>query len=259
MISYVSILGFLTGDSDPIYNAPMLGAHNQVDTSNRSNRTTHNASHFDYIATYYVHKDLAAYSRPARRMPLLQTIRDLPFETSPHILEVGCGGGFAAHYLENYYASYTGLDHSEGLIHEAACRNHSDRITFHAMNFNLFDTSCLFDLILMIGVLHHMPDPLCTLKKAFALLKPGGWIAFNEPHSSNRYFSRLRKLRVRMDASYSSEQDEVSAKLVTLWLSQMDCISSTIIGHGFFSTPFAKVVLRPQAVFAPPVSSGLFS
>ena len=66
---------------------------------------------FDRIARDYVSKDLKECCRVARRQRLRQTLRSLPVPMG-RILEVGCGGGFTAQYLEGLFESYTGVDHS---------------------------------------------------------------------------------------------------------------------------------------------------
>src|SRR5207237_823531 len=73
----------------------------------------------------YCAKDLAPSSRVARQQRLRQTLRCLPVGRDISVLEVGCGAGFTASYLEGMYREYVGVDYAEELI--AYARTHHDR------------------------------------------------------------------------------------------------------------------------------------
>jgi SAM-dependent methyltransferase len=73
------------------------------------------------------------------------------------VLDIGCGPGYVASYLNG--CTYVGFDIDERYIQYAQSR-YSDRHTFYCRPFdssavNLFDK---FDLVLMNGLLHHLPD-----------------------------------------------------------------------------------------------------
>ena len=74
---------------------------------------------FNAIALEYCRKDLSPAASVARRHRLRQTLRPIVLDGKLSILEVGCGAGFSARYLEGMYSSYTGLDYAENLIEYA--------------------------------------------------------------------------------------------------------------------------------------------
>ena len=163
---------------------------------------------FDRIARDYVRKDLTESCRIAREQRLRQTLRPIGANVG-HLLEVGCGGGFAARYLDGLYETYTGVDYSEELIGYAQRYNAGPGREFLSANIKDFVATRRFDVILMVGVLHHMPDPAGILDQLRGLLAPEGLVVVNEPQRGNPAISALRWLRKRVDSSYSPDQVDV--------------------------------------------------
>lgn len=52
----------------------------------------------------------------------------------------------------------------------------------------VLDVAGPFDLVLMLGVLHHLPDPARALHRAWELLVPGGWLVCMEPNDRTEAF-----------------------------------------------------------------------
>ena len=128
---------------------------------------------FDNIASQYVKKDLTSYCRISRKLRLIQSIKDIK-QPIKNILEVGCGAGFSAEYLKGKFIKYTGIDYSENLIKYAIEHNNEIDVHFQCLNINQFETKKKFDVVLMIGVLHHMPNPKNVIKSVSKLLKSDG-------------------------------------------------------------------------------------
>src|SRR5690606_439912 len=150
-------------------------------------------------------KDLKECCRVAREQRLRRTIRSLPVPMG-RVLEVGCGGGFTAQYLEGLFESYTGVDHSAELIRYAEAHNGGPDREFVCSDIFAYRTDARFDLVLMIGVLHPIPEPQAALEKLRGLLSPHGVVAVNEPQSGNPLVSALRWVRKRIDPNYSRDQ-----------------------------------------------------
>ena len=146
----------------------------------------------------------------AREQRLRQTLKRLAPARMGKLLEVGCGGGFTAEYLADLYESYTGIDHSEKLIRYAEVHNDGPNREFICADVRDFDTENRYDVMLMIGVLHHIAEPEKVLAKLRRLLTPNGVVAVNEPQSGNPMISALRWLRKRVDRNYSIDQVEYS-------------------------------------------------
>lgn len=206
---------------------------------------------FDAIATRLAAKDLAASARVARRRRIEQTISAVPVAGFDRVLEIGCGAGFGALYLRGRYRRYVGIDHSRRLIEIAEKRNSSEDARFEAIGVDEFEPRSPFDLIFMIGVLHHLADTERLLQKMVRWLEPGGYLLANEPQPANRLVRVARRLRTRWDASYSSDQEEISADRLRTLFEGAGLEAVTIRAQGFLSTPFAEVVLKPSAVMTP--------
>lgn len=210
---------------------------------------------FNEIAASYCAKDLWPSSRVARQQRLRQTLRCLPVTGDIALLEVGCGAGFTANYLDGMYREYVGVDYSEELIGYA--REHHERpgVSFAAMDINAFQSEVGFDVALMIGVLHHMDDLQGTLSTISALLKPGGWIVANEPQPANLLIHAARNVRKKVDSKYSSDQVELTSAQLRDALTGAGFEDVRLVPQGILSTPFAEVPLKPAMLWGPAASA----
>jgi SAM-dependent methyltransferase len=216
-----------------------------------SSREMNDREHFDTIAERYSAKDIAPSSRPARRRRVEQTISTVPIEKFERVLEVGCGAGFAAEYLRGRYRDYIGIDHSRRLIEIAVEKNSGEGVRFEATGIADFEPPCHFDLIFMIGVVHHLEDPAQSMQTVAQWLEPGGYLLANEPQPANPLVRAARQARSRFDASYSSEQEEISATELRSLFEGAGLEEIVVTPQGFVSTPFSELVLKPYALVAP--------
>jgi len=199
----------------------------------------------------YVHKDLTPSSRCARRLRLERTLVSVPMNPSWRVLEVGCGAGFGATYLQGRYREYVGLDHSLELVRLAREYNGGPGIEFVAASIADFATDRRFDLIFLIGVLHHLEEMDEALVTLAGLLAPGGYLAVNEPQPANPIVSATRWLRTVMDRSYSSDQVQLGRRRLRHTFSQAGLVGVEVRPQGLFSTPFAEMPLRPSFLTTP--------
>jgi SAM-dependent methyltransferase len=214
-------------------------------------REARDREHFDSIANRFAAKDLAPSSRPARRRRVEQTIAAVPVGDFERVLDVGCGAGFGCEYLRGRYRKYIGIDHSQRLIDVAVERNAYDGVDFQATSIDDFDPPWRFDLIFMIGVLHHLEGPARSMETMAQWLEPGGFLVANEPQPANPFIRAARRARTRFDTTYSSEQEEISSIELRALFEGAGLEDIAITPQGFMSTPFAELVLRPQALMAP--------
>lgn len=206
---------------------------------------------FDRIALRYARKDLYEPSRIARQARLRRTVDSAGHGSCADLLEVGCGAGFAADYLRGRYASYTGIDHSDELIAFASRLEMGPEVVFQSADFYQWQPDKTYDVIIAIGVLHHMPDISRAVSTMYDMLTPGGHLVVNEPQPANIVFHGLRKLRAMVDASYSSEQQELEESTLVGYFDQAGFEDVTTRAQGLLSTPFAEVPLRPRALILP--------
>ncbi len=214
----------------------------------RGERTRHDRDLFDRVAGSYARKDLLPASRRARQLRLEQTVRAVRLPPRPEIVEIGCGAGFAAEYLAGRFGRYLGIDHSAALVDAARARHGAPHVRFVAADAMDVEVDRPADLVLMIGVLHHLEDPGAVLARARAWLRPGGFVAVNEPHPGNPLVSLLRRARKRLDGAYSDEQCEIGGRALRGLFDHAGLVDVALAPQGVLSTPFAEVILRPAAL-----------
>ena len=203
---------------------------------------------FNRIAAAYIRKDILPAHRLARINRLEQTMSILPVSGKIDILEVGCGAGFSADYLSGRYRRYLGIDYSRELIKYANKYNLRDGVEFRATDITELKTSDRFDLVLMIGVLHHVALIPRFMESSLKFLKPLGWVVANEPNQGNPAVRIVRKIRKKVDSHYSASQRSFSgSQLIEIFeASGLSMIQSR--PQGIFSTPFAEIIMPMQKV-----------
>jgi 2-polyprenyl-3-methyl-5-hydroxy-6-metoxy-1,4-benzoquinol methylase len=216
--------------------------------STRSEHEVRDRQLFDRIAEHYCRKDLLPAQRLARKLRLDQSLRTLPVGADAAILEVGCGAGFSADYLNGRCSVFHGIDYSEELIRYAQALNVRDGVTFETVNVKDFKAEGQFDVVLMIGVLHHLDDVEVVTRQLVSALKPGGWLVANEPQNGNPLIRGSRRVRKRVDASYSEDQREYSGAELRGIFSGAGLEDIRIVPQGVLSTPFAEVPMPAQGL-----------
>jgi 2-polyprenyl-3-methyl-5-hydroxy-6-metoxy-1,4-benzoquinol methylase len=201
---------------------------------------------FNAISAHYIQKDLIASSRVARAHRLRETLKAaLAAIPNARILELGCGAGFAARYLEGSYAEYIGVDYASELIRYAQEHNSAKNARFVCADLLDLAFAREFDIVLMIGVLHHLPDPTQALQAIARFVRAGGMIVANEPQNGNVLISALRVARKLLDPGYSREQREFSHKELVRLFAGAGLLGVSVSAQGIFSTPFAEVAFKP--------------
>ena len=98
------------------------------------------------------------------------------------ILDIGCGPADILNHLTN--VDYYGFDISEPYIKHAKAKFH-DKGNFYCQELCLSDFEELppFDVVLAIGLLHHLDDPIAinVLNLAAKALKPNGRLLTLDP------------------------------------------------------------------------------
>ena len=208
---------------------------------------------FDDIAATYCRKDRAPAARVARRQRLLRTLRPVQTRSGGRILEAGCGAGYAVEYLAGRFDSFVGVDHSEKLIDYATAHHGTAQVEFVAGSIEDLAADRPFDFVFMIGVLHHVEDMVGVLEHLKTLLKPGGWLAANEPQPGNPLIRMARALRTRVDAAYSPDQAQLSGADLRRVMADAGYAEVSLRPQGIFTTPFAEVVVPGQWLLWPAV------
>jgi ubiquinone/menaquinone biosynthesis C-methylase UbiE len=210
---------------------------------------------FDQIAGKYARKDMMASSLIARKQLLVDAARPLldGVNSLGVILDIGCGVGAPARYLDGCYDRYIGVDQSEKMIEAARVFHQGNtRVEFIAGNIKSLELpGDRVDLILSVGALHHMTDLDSVIKSLRRLSKPRGFILAIEPQSANPAVQLMRRVRGWLDKSYSSEQIFFSREQLADLFNRNGIRNVSFEYLGYVSVPMAEVVMRPQFVFTP--------
>ncbi len=216
------------------------------DIESRSGRACRDQDLFNRVADRYAAKDLQPAMRIARRRRVEATWSQVGLPSVGHLLEIGCGAGYGARYLAGYYRTYTGVDYSSELISRAKALNHFASAIFVEADATTFAPAQSPDVILAVGVFHHLAEPGSALKHAFAILRPGGVIVANEPQSRNPVWEAARAIRSRFDSAFSEEQRPYGRGELEDCVRRVGFEKVTSVGQGLLSTPLSEIRLPFQ-------------
>lgn len=225
--------------------------------------------HFE--AQCYDDIHLEIHENSGRWQTLLPTIRPL-LPTSPRVLDLGTGTGFAASMvLQSYGDCVEQLvcqDLSPDILE--VCRARISQLTNKA-SFIACDVDSLtkqvqpFDLVVTNSVLHHMIDLPTFFRAIQTLVKPGGfYIAGQEPSSSfyedaqtqrwTRLYRKWRRLRqLASPTSYLRKMRLTAAPVDLIRLTNEE-----LLRLGMIHAPLAPGVIRQLVdIHIPPPSSSL--
>ena len=150
------------------------------------------------------------------------------------VLDAGCGYGRYALYAAKYGAQVVGLDFSEALV--------SARGLVRAQKISLVQGDILrppfpdagFDIVMSLGVLHHLPDPFEGFVRLRRCVAPGGamviWLYSAKRRFSNALVEVLRRLVRRLPNDWL----RLVALLLAVpdfWLSKSSAILRILLGE----------------------------
>lgn len=149
-------------------------------------RPTSTSLGFYYQDTYSLVRSKYKYqtdSRIGRLIPRyrLRTLRRVcPLSGRDHLLEVGCGtGDFLRVARLQAGCKVSGIDLDATSIDNALDR---DKTTYHIGSFEEVDLEPEYTVITFFHSLEHHRDPVSALKRAHALLRPGGACVIEIPN-----------------------------------------------------------------------------
>ena len=218
-------------------------------------RETRDQALYDEIATKYMRKDVVQSSALARKSQLLAAMQPVLDKrgTLGTIVDVGCGIGAPGVFLNGRYTHYIGLDQSAEMI-EAGKQFNAGLSNVTLLADNVKESSVAdetADLILCVGVLHHMTGLDDVMQSMVRMAKPGADLVVIEPQNGNPLIQFMRWVRTKIDAGYSEEQIFFSEQALLDLFQRHGITNLDIAYHGFLATPFAQVILNPQAVSVP--------
>jgi ubiquinone/menaquinone biosynthesis C-methylase UbiE len=99
--------------------------------------------------------------------------------SSANILDIGCGdGSVSLPLLQGSNNFLTLLDLSEHMLAEARLhiqKGQVERVSFYHGDFLTFEPTHVYDIVLCMGVLAHVPSVESTINKLARIMKPGGF------------------------------------------------------------------------------------
>lgn len=115
---------------------------------------------------------------PLRKLRILLDKIALP--ASPSVLDIGFNCGYNSLYMASRYgAKTTGIDvvpkHKE--VADSLTQMLGVDAEFIMQSAEEFERKNTYDLVLHLGTLYHLPNPLRSIEKTASSLKKGGWFA----------------------------------------------------------------------------------
>ncbi|BDF59457.1 hypothetical protein CE91St36_22740 [Christensenellaceae bacterium] len=125
------------------------------------------------------------------------------------VLEPMCGYGEGKKILERHLLcdfSYRGFDYSESLVKIAKEKN--PELDIFVQDVTKYQEENRYDLIIIIGSLHHVPDFVqLVVDKMYAALKPGGYFINFEPTQNNWFFRKVRQAIYRKNKTFDAQTE----------------------------------------------------
>lgn len=166
-------------------------------------------AHYELISADYD----AHYNDEFSQRYMLKFVFDAMFQgidlRNTEVLEAMCGGGQTAEYLLNRHARVTGLDISpQQTAHFEKRHPWAKALTASMLSSGLQSDS--FDLVSIVGGIHHMPPHVNeTVLEVHRILKPGGYFCFMEPHSGTAV-DRIRRAWYKRDPLFAKNEEAVN-------------------------------------------------
>ena len=207
---------------------------------------------FNRIAGDYARKDVVQSTAFVRKHRLIKSVDFLLNEEKSlgTILDIGCGVGAPSWFLEGHYDTYIGIDRSEKLIEQAELHKKSSSVRFVVADLTNMEIDANADVVLAVGVLHHITELDAVMTSIKGVAKPGAYFVAFEPHCMNPIAQLLRRIRKNIDTPYSEDQRFFKPSELVDLLERNGFEDISYQFHGFVSTPFGEVILRPQWLFS---------
>jgi SAM-dependent methyltransferase len=151
------------------------------------------------------------------------------FPQKGRLLDIGCGYGHFIEMMKKQGWSVNGIEPAEHTCSSAKSKGLD--VSRTVIEDALFSDAS-FDAITAFYVLEHLCDPLSSLNKIRAMLKPGGMLVLRVPHTTPivKFLSRLKIKNNLYDIPF--HLFDFSPKTISLLLQHADFIDiKTMPGH----------------------------
>lgn len=150
------------------------------------------------------------------------------------MLDVGCAFGFAVEYALSQNWDAFGIEPSTHAA-TSARKSLGNRVVQGTLDHHPYLAGS-FDTVLLWDVIEHVPDPVSTLRQAYALLKPGGtlslitpdcgsllarlmgrhWMEYAKPTEHIHFFSRVTMVQALEKAGFQCTAQSTAGKHIGL-------------------------------------------
>ncbi|HUU27574.1 MAG TPA: class I SAM-dependent methyltransferase [archaeon] len=210
---------------------------------------------FNIIVGKYARKDLVESSSLARKYRLMAAIGPVleKLGNLGTIIDIGCGIGSSAKYLEGLYEHYIGIDQSDEMVrYGKLIFQDNTKVELLALNVKSQQLpQNVADVILSLGALHHMTELDEVIQSLTRMAKPGASLIAIEPQRKNPLLQLMRHIRGLVDSSYSKEQSYFTGQELKNLFQKHGLTDISISYYGFISPPFAEIIFQPQALAIP--------
>ena len=156
-------------------------------------------THYDRVAATYVENLGYPHTQEYTAYLDRKLIDVLPSGSLGTVAEVCCGRGEAARLLGHRADRYIGVDVSMKILEVARRDLPCDRFCFVQGDATMLPLNdAIFDNVVMLGGIHHVPDRLTLFAEVHRILKPGGSFYFREPVSDFVLWRAIRKVIYRV-------------------------------------------------------------
>jgi SAM-dependent methyltransferase len=212
-------------------------------------RTERQREHFNKVAATY-HR-----ARQNRNHLLLKELMWREFfrdknelkKSGLRVLEAMCGFADGQEILEHHLGvpvHYEGFDYSDTVV--AALHERRPELAVWQANVEKFESDRTYDLVLLIGGLHHVPDAASgVVRRLAACLRSGGWFINLEPTHGNRLFQRIRERIYERNTLFDEETErafpveELLAMFANAGLTPVDVMYPGLLSYVLYYNPDA--------------------
>lgn len=170
------------------------------------------------------------------------------FVTNGRVLDCACGVGYGSALLaenENNPQQVLGMDIDPKAVHYAQSKFEAENLDYRQGDGCLLDDPELFDTIVSLETVEHVPDPMALLENFVRLLKPGGHLVASVPVTpsvdvnpyhlhdfTTKSFRNLGKLlELEEIASLPQDQPFSPLKIATGNEARLDDMRDNLIGY----------------------------
>ena len=207
--------------------------------------------HYNKVAKIKKIRDFYEPSKICRKAIVKKAIEKVKLKNKVNILEIGCGIAASALYLDGYYKKYIGIDISREMIEigrEINSKNKKVKLLVGDA-FNLRIKKGFPDIIFFDGVLHHISDITRLLKRLKLVSHKNTVFIAREPHNGNFIFQLLRKMRMLVDKSYSSNQTFFSKTEIENIFKDAGFKKINFEYQDYLTPIIAQVPMKPEFIF----------